>query len=56
MEPALLPDKRTDLVFTFKKRRYHRKNSYERLAFESVDDRSLSYAISQSLTGKGFIL
>ena len=32
------------------------KNSYERRAYESVDDRSLSYAISQKLTEKGLRL
>ena len=30
------------------------KISYERRAYESVDDRSLSYAISQNVTGKVF--
>ena len=30
------------------------KFSYERRAYESVDDWSLSYAISQKLTGKRF--
>ena len=30
------------------------KKSYERRGYESVDDRSLSYVISQKLTGKSF--
>ena len=37
--------------FVFKKRRDHEKNSNGRLVYESVDDKSLSYALSQYLTG-----
>ena len=40
------------LKFWLKKKRSMEKNFYERRAYESVDDRSLSRAISKKLTGK----
>ena len=44
-----------DQSFVFKKGRDHKKKySNDRRANESVDDRSLSYALSQNLTGKSF--
>ena len=42
------------LKFQLIKRRYHGKTFYKRCVYESVDDRRLSYAISQNLTGWRF--
>ena len=41
-----------DLNFNFEITRDHKKNSYERRVYESVDDRSLSHAISRNSTEK----
>ena len=41
--------------FYLKKERIMEKISYERRIHESVDNKSLYYAIFQNLTGKGFL-
>ena len=37
-------------IFDFNSRRDHQKNSFERRDYESVDEKSLSYAMSRKTT------
>ena len=42
-------------ISIIKIRRDHQRNSYERLDYESVDEKSLSYVMSQKNTKKVFM-
>ena len=54
INPLLPKGKILFLIQNFDLKKGSLKNSYERRAYESVDDKSLSQIISRNLTGKRF--